>query len=76
MATHFTILPKKSHGHSSLAGYSPWDCKELDMTEQLSMHTSGYVNTYHKSLISRMNMDHSFLSLIFHQYLLSNLFCT
>ena len=23
MATHFTILPKMSHGHSSLAGYSP-----------------------------------------------------
>ena len=21
------------HGQRSLAGYSPWDCKELDMTE-------------------------------------------
>ena len=24
---------KKSHGQSSLVGYSPWGCKELDMTE-------------------------------------------
>ena len=24
------------HGQRSLVGYSPWDCKELDMTEQLS----------------------------------------
>ena len=23
------------HGHRSLTGYSPWGCKELDMTEQL-----------------------------------------
>ena len=24
------------HGQRSLLGYSPWDCKELDMTERLS----------------------------------------
>ena len=24
------------HGQRSLAGYSPWSCKELDMTEQLN----------------------------------------
>ena len=24
------------HGQRSLAGYSPWSCKELDMTEGLS----------------------------------------
>ena len=24
------VLPGKSHGQRSLAGYSPWDCKELD----------------------------------------------
>ena len=28
-------LRGKSHGQRSLAGYSPWDCKESDMTEQL-----------------------------------------
>ena len=29
-------LPGKSHGKGSLAGYSPWDHKESDMTEQLN----------------------------------------
>ena len=24
------------HGQGSLAGYSPWDCKESDTTDQLS----------------------------------------
>ena len=26
------------HGQRSLAGYSPWGCKESDMTEQLNKH--------------------------------------
>ena len=30
------FLPGESHGQRSLVGYSPWDYKELDMTEQLS----------------------------------------
>ena len=29
------FLPGKSHGQRSLAGYSPWGCKELDTTERL-----------------------------------------
>ena len=29
------ILPGKFHGQRSLVGYSPWGCKESDMTEQL-----------------------------------------
>ena len=32
------FLPGKFHGQS-LEGYSPWDHKELDTTEQLSPHT-------------------------------------
>ena len=37
MATHSSILAwEKSHGPSSLAGYSPWGHKELGMTEQLN----------------------------------------
>ena len=28
---------EKPHGQGSLEGYSPWCCKELDMTEQLSL---------------------------------------
>ena len=29
------FLPGEFHGQSSLAGYSPWGCKELNMIEQL-----------------------------------------
>ena len=32
------FLPEKSHGQRSLAGCSPWSCKELDMTEVTSAH--------------------------------------
>ena len=31
MATHSVFLPGKSRGQRSLAGYSPWDHKVLDM---------------------------------------------
>ena len=30
------FLPGESHGQRSLVGYSPWGCKQLDMTEGLS----------------------------------------
>ena len=32
------FLSEKSHGQRSLAGYSPWGCRESDMTGQLSTH--------------------------------------
>ena len=34
-ARHSTpaFFPGESHGQRSLAGYSPWSCKELDTTE-------------------------------------------
>ena len=39
MATHSSILAwKKPHGQRSLVGYNPKGCKELDVTEWLSMH--------------------------------------
>ena len=31
------FLPGEIHGQRSLAGYSPWGRKEMDMAEQLSM---------------------------------------
>ena len=31
------FLPGKFHGQRSLVGYSSWGCKELDMTESLSL---------------------------------------
>ena len=33
------FLPRESHGQRSLKGYSPWGCKELDMTEHTHTHT-------------------------------------
>ena len=41
------FLPGKSHGQRSLAGYSPWGCKESDMTEQLSKDTLWGWCSYH-----------------------------
>ena len=32
-ATHSSILAEEFHGQSSLAGCSPWHCRELDTTE-------------------------------------------
>ena len=31
------FLPGEFHGQRSLVGYSPWDCKESDTTEQLGI---------------------------------------
>ena len=31
------FLPEESHGQRSLAGYSPWDLRESDVTEQLTL---------------------------------------
>ena len=38
MATYSSILAWRIHGQRSLAGYSPWVHKELDMTEWLTSH--------------------------------------
>ena len=40
MATHSSTLAGKSDGQRSLVGYSPWDRKESDTTEQLHFHFS------------------------------------
>ena len=34
------FLPGEFHGQSSLVGYSPWGCKELDVTEHSSFQFS------------------------------------
>ena len=39
------FLPRKSHEQRSLAGYSPWGCKELDMIEWLSMSTQSSLSS-------------------------------
>ena len=43
MATHSSMIVVKSHGQSSLVGYSPWGRKELDMTEH--EHTNIYTHS-------------------------------
>ena len=44
MATQTPVfLPGKFHEQISLAGYSPWSCKESDTTEQLT-HTHLFYN--------------------------------
>ena len=46
MATQSSILARKFHRQRSLADYSPWDLKELDMTECVvcaGVHTHTYI---------------------------------
>ena len=38
MATNSVSLLGKSYGQRSLASYSPWGCKESDMTEHTHKH--------------------------------------
>ena len=40
MATHFRILAEESHGQRSLASSSPWDHKESDITQRLTLSLS------------------------------------
>ena len=43
MATHSSILARECHGQRSLVGYSPWDRKELDKTESLTLWNPRWV---------------------------------
>ena len=45
MATHSSILAWNIPWTEELVDYSPWGCKELDMTEQLSTHTHTHTHT-------------------------------
>ena len=49
MATQYystVFLPGEFHGQRSLAGYSAWGRKGLDMTEQLSLSLSFSIQLY------------------------------
>ena len=39
-------LPGKSHGQRSLAGYSPWGHRELDVTEELNEDNNKIAHVY------------------------------
>ena len=44
------FLPGECHGQRSLAGYSPWDCKESDMQKYIKYFKSCNQNTSQKIL--------------------------
>ena len=50
------FLPGKSHTQRSLASYSPWGCKALDMTEQLSRQARNVVIYLEKGKIYRKKL--------------------
>ena len=45
MATHSSILSWRIPWTEEPGGYSPWGCKDSDMTEQLT-HTHTHTHTY------------------------------
>ena len=54
MATHSSILAWRIPGQSSLAGHSPWGCKESDTTERLNHHKhhgKGEVSSFEDALL-------------------------
>ena len=46
------FLPGESHGQRSVAGYSPWDCKESDTTERLSLSECACVHVCAQSCLT------------------------
>ena len=49
------LLPGESHGQRSLAGYSPWGCKESDVTERLSSPAGSSQPCNPRTLISKQD---------------------
>ena len=47
MASHSSILAWRISGERNLVGYSPWGCKELDTTEQLSKNNHSLISIYY-----------------------------
>ena len=61
------FLPGEFHGQRSLAGYSPWDTKELDTTQWLTFLKSSNVITITfiwRKVLHRSVINNSQLSLI------------
>ena len=76
------FLPGEFQGQRSLAGYSPWGCKESDMTERLGMNKSLKIfkpqfpylyglenNTHARPLIQQLNKIHSYGNVLNVQYI-------
>ena len=57
------FLPGESHGQRSLAGYSPWNHKELDTTEQLTLSLSYFLFPFYKLVSWRISSEFMILAL-------------
>ena len=51
------FLLGESHGQRSLAGYSPWGCKESDTTEQVCTTLEGMLNEFHLGYHLNRNLN-------------------
>ena len=51
MATHSSIPAGNFHGQRNLVGYSPWGCKEVDMTELLSRHNGSELKLLRRAVM-------------------------
>ena len=59
------LSPGESHGRRSLIGYSPWGCKESDMTERLHFHFhSPDVLDKHSFSIQNLSLNTYFKSVV------------
>ena len=65
------LLLGKSHGWRNLVGYSPWGCKESDVTESLhfqfslTVHLLDYLKAWsHQMLVKMWNDRNSYLLLV------------
>ena len=58
MATHSSVHGK-AHGQRSLEGYSPWDPKESDVTEQHThTHTHTHAHAHAACYVSQKRNSH------------------
>ena len=48
------FLPGESYGQRSLAGYSPWGCKESDRTECLTLSSTSFKSIHSMSFRSEV----------------------
>ena len=65
------FLPGKFHGQRSLAGYSLWDSRESDMTEQLSARMLALAHTHTHTHARTRARTHARTHTHTHMYLLS-----
>ena len=71
------FLPGEFHGQRSMAGYSPWDCKELDMTEWLTLYDEHQEATEYNNLGESCSFHYIFsLFLLCRVYIMDKIYVT